>query len=97
MAIARKPKEVVKFTDLVAKEKSIEALIEKGGSSAHVNSIELTDEDIVKPVLLRLYNSHINDIGEILRQLPKRQRVSRHAYIIQAVEEKIQRDKSKRK
>lgn len=97
MAIARKPKKVAVDTAPSVNEKAIEALISKGGSSTKANKPTLTEDDYVKPVLLKLYQSQIVDIEGILEQLPKRQRVSRHAYIVQAIEEKIHRDKGKRK
>lgn len=96
MAIARKPKKVTVETTLAVNEKTIDALISKGGSSTQANKPQLS-EDYVKPVLLKLYQSQVADIESILEELPKRQRVSRHAYIVQAIEEKINRDKGKRK
>lgn len=96
MAIARKPKNTTAETASTLSEKTIEALISKGGSSTKANKSALSDDD-VKPVLLKMFNSQITDIESILEQLPKRHKVSRHAYIIQAVDEKIQRDKGKRK
>ena len=99
MAIARKPKKGAKNEAPEANEKAIEALISKGGSStkAQAQKLEEAEEDNLKGILVRLYQSQISDIAGILQSLPKRQRVSRHAYIVQAIEEKIQRDKGKRK
>ncbi|MFN3664531.1 MAG: hypothetical protein ACK4S0_00145 [Sediminibacterium sp.] len=97
MAIARKPKKATKVAETSVNEKTIDALISKGGSSTKVQKPEQSDDDNLKGILIRLYQSHISDIAGILENLPKRQRLSRHAYIVQAIEEKIQRDKSKRK
>ena len=96
MAIARKITQNEKPPTQLVDEKRIEALIEKGGSSTKVKkSIEA--EDNLKPVLVRLFESQISDIEETINKLPKRQKLSRHAFIIQAIEEKIQRDNGKRK
>ena len=97
MAIARKPKKGAKNEASDVNEKTIEALISKGGSSTKAQKLEESDEDNLKGILVRLYQSQISDIAGILESLPKRQRVSRHAYIVQAIDEKIQRDKGKRK
>ena len=97
MANARKPKKVAKDAEPSVDEKAIDALISKGGSSTKAQKLEQPDDDNLKGILVRLYQSHISDIAGILENLPKRQRPSRHAYIVQAIEEKIQRDKGKRK
>lgn len=97
MAIARKAAPKTKDDQPVISEKDIDALINKGGSSTKANQKATEEEDYVKPVLLKVYQSQIRDIEDILSALPKRQQVSRHAYIIQAIDEKIQRDKGKRK
>lgn len=97
MAIARKAAPKAKDDQPTISEKDIDALINKGGSSTKANQKTTEDEDYVKPVLLKVYQSQIRDIEGILSVLPKRQQISRHAYIIQAIDEKIQRDKGKRK
>lgn len=97
MAIARKPKKTELVSAQTVDEKTIEALIKKGGSSTQANQPEQDQDDAVKPVLLRLYQSQIDDIENIIEALPKRKRPSRHAYIVQAIEEKIHRDQLKRK
>lgn len=97
MAIARKAAPKAKEDQPAISEKDIDALINKGGSSTKANQEATKDEDYVKPVLLKVYQSQIRDIEGILSALPKRQQISRHAYIIQAIDEKIQRDKGKRK
>lgn len=97
MAIARKAAPKAKDDQSVISEKEIDALINKGGSSTKANQKTTGDDDFVKPVLLKVYQSQIQDIEGILSGLPKRQQISRHAYIIQAIDEKIQRDKGRRK
>ena len=96
MAIARKVSPSIQPGKVLADEKKIEALIGKGGSSIQSKKTSATDEDDFYPVLVRFYKSHISEIEEYLEQLPKRHRLSRHAYIVQAVEEKILRDKNKK-
>ncbi|MDR6197143.1 hypothetical protein [Siphonobacter sp. SORGH_AS_0500] len=98
MAIAKKPSVAKSIVEPVVDEKKIEALINKGGSStkAKPEVVDNLDEDAVKTVLLRLYQSQLTEIEEVLAKIPKRQRPSRHAYIIQALEEKIQRDLKKK-
>ncbi|OZI07030.1 hypothetical protein BWI93_16705 [Siphonobacter sp. BAB-5385] len=98
MAIAKKPSVAKSNVESAMDEKKIEALINKGGSSTKVKPevIDQPDEDAIKTVLLRLYQSQLTEIEEVLAKIPKRQRPSRHAYIIQALEEKIQRDSKKK-
>lgn len=76
-------------------ERKIEALIDKGGSSvAHTRA---TDNDEKQQVRLITYTSQLREIEEVLIQMPKRGRPSRHAWILQAIDEKIQREKKKLK
>lgn len=99
MAIARKPSINKAPTEPVLDEKQIEDLINKGGSSTKSTPVPVDkpDEDAMKTVLMRLYQSQLMEIEEILTSIPKRQRPSRHAYIMQALEEKIQRDLKKKR
>ncbi len=98
MAIAKKPSVAKSTVEPAMDERKIEALINKGGSStkAKPEVVDQPDEDAIKTVLLRLYQSQLTEIEEVLAKIPKRQRPSRHAYIIQALEEKIQRDSKKK-
>ena len=99
MAIARIPTATVpKSAPATVDEKKIEALIGKGGSStlARVPKI-IEDDDAIKTVLVRTYESQVQEIDQLLAQLPKRQRPSRNAYIVEAIEERIKRDKARRK
>ncbi|GAB2517119.1 hypothetical protein [Spirosoma aerophilum] len=99
MAIARLPKAKAETTTPpVVDESTVEALINKGGSSTLAKPAETNqDEDRIKTIPLRTYESHIREIDELLSGIPKRQRPSRNAYIVQAIEARLQRDKSKRK
>lgn len=99
MAIARTPtKTVGKPAPDAVDEKKIEALINKGGSSTLAKDPAPTEEeDAIKTVLLRTYTSQIQEIDQLLLTMPKRSRPSRNAYIVQAIEERMQRDKTKRK
>lgn len=97
MAIARTPTVTAPKTPIVD-EKEIEALISKGGSSTLVKEPEATeDEDAIKTVLVRTYESQVQEIDQLLAQIPKRTRPSRNAFIVEAIEEKMQREKNKRK
>lgn len=99
MAIARTPTAAVaKTSPLTTDEKKVEALINKGGSSTLAKAQEIMeDDDVIKTVLVRTYESQVKEIDQLLLRMPKRGRPSRNAYIVQAIEERIQRDKAKRK
>ena len=99
MAIARIPtKAVLNAVQTTVDEKKIEALIDKGGSSTLVNvPATPADDDAIKTVLVRTYKSQVQEIDQILAQLPKRQRSSRNTYIVEAIDERIKRDKAKRR
>lgn len=97
MAIARTPTVTTHKTPVVD-EKKIEALISKGGSSTLVKEMESAeDDDAIKTVLVRTYESQVQEIDRLLAQIPKRNRPSRNAFIVEAIEEKMQREKNKRK
>ena len=97
MAIVRTPTAITPQV-LVVDEKEIEALINKGGSSTQVREIEVAeDEDAIKTVLVRTYASLLHEIDQLILQIPKRNRPSRNAYIVEAIKEKMRRDKNKRK
>lgn len=80
----------------VIDEKKIEALIEKGGSSVTVGPIADNDDE-KQQVRLVAYSSQLREIERVLNMMPKRGRPSRHAYILQAIDEKLERDKKKLK
>lgn len=99
MAITKVPTAAApKAATVDVDEKKIEALINKGGSSTLAKAPETTEEeDAIKTVLLRTYESQIQELDQFLLSMPKRSRPSRNAYIVQAIDERIQRDKAKRK
>lgn len=99
MAITRTPTPPAP-KPVVVDEKHIEALINKGGSSSlakEARSAPGSEEDAIKTILLRTYESQVQEIDELLARLPKRQRLSRNAFIVEAIEERLKRDKAKRK
>jgi hypothetical protein len=82
-------------TKPLADEKQIGALIEKGGSSVAVE--QPADEDEKQQVRLVAYTSQLREIEEVLQRMPKRGRPSRHAWILKAIDEKLEREKKRRK
>ena len=79
----------------LANEKDIAALIEKGGSSVATEP-PAADDDEKQQVRLIAYASQLREIEQVLQQMPKRGRPSRHAWILQAIDEKLERAKKKR-
>ncbi|WP_020532995.1 hypothetical protein [Flexithrix dorotheae] len=76
------------------KERDIEKLekmIDKGGSSIQKN--RENDDDELKVVNVRMWQSVIREIDELLPKIPKKERPKRHGWIIEAVMEKLERDK----
>ena len=97
MAIARTPTVSTPKTSVVD-EKKIESLISKGGSTTLLKEKEIIeDEDPVKTVLVRTYESQVQEMDQLLARIPKRKRPSRNTFIVEAIEEKLQREKAKRK
>ena len=74
-------------------EKAIQAVIHKGGSVPADNQHQ--DDIAPKNLQLRLYPDQINAIDEIIEQKQgqrRRPRQSRHSWLIEAIEEKIERE-----
>jgi hypothetical protein len=101
MPITAKPKKISpkSTSEEIAKESAIDekkaiAFINQGGSTANKISDE---EDIQKGVIVRMYTDMIDDIDNLLKSIPKRKRPSRNAWIIQAIEEKLKREKRNQK
>lgn len=88
MAIARKPKP----SEMQAKEQSINALINKGGSIAEDmedgggNTKQMED----KPILIRIPAEVVKKIDEIVSA--KKIRTPRHTWLLEAVFEKLEKD-----
>ena len=97
MAIARQIKKDTPAIKPPVDEKKIEALISKGGTSTKAQPVQDADDNQKTAIKLLPYQSQLNDIQAILEQMPKRNRPSRHAYILQAIDEKVQRDRKKLK
>lgn len=97
MAIAKQIKKETPAAKPPVDEKKIEALISKGGTSTKAKPIQDADDNQKTAIKLLPYQSQLNDIQAILEQMPKRNRPSRHAYILQAIDDKIQRDRKKLK
>jgi hypothetical protein len=76
-------------------EQTVRKLIHKGGSVAEAG--RSPDADAVKPMLvqLRLYPDMVEEIDAVRKHAAgRRQRApSRHAWIVQAIEEKLAREK----
>ena len=76
-------------------EKAIQAVIHKGGSAPTDNQEQDQDDIAPKNLQLRLYPDQINAIDEIIEQKQgqrRRPRQSRHSWLIEAIEEKIERE-----
>ena len=74
-------------------EAAIQAVIHKGGSVA---SETINTEDVtLKNLQLRLYIDQIEAIDQILQKKQgqsRRRRQSRHSWLVEAIEEKIERE-----
>ena len=81
MAISRKPK-----TDKTAKETDINALINKGGSTAENGDKRVGN----KPILIRIPSDTLEKIDEIVTA--KRIKTPRHTWLLEAVFEKLERE-----
>lgn len=97
MAITAKPKKsnTKDTSKSAAPETSIDekkaiAFINQGGSTAAEPSDE---DDVQKGVIIRMYADMIEEIDTLLKSIPKRRRPSRNAWIIQAIEDKLKKDK----
>jgi hypothetical protein len=85
MAITRKPKTIEK----VAKEKDINALINKGGSAAeNINVVEKTIGE--KPIIIRVPSEALGKIDKIVKS--KQIKTPRHTWLLEAIFEKLERE-----
>lgn len=82
MAISRKPKAAEK----PAKEKDINALINKGGSVAKNGNKKLEE----KPILIRIPAEVLEKIDEIVSA--KKIKTPRHTWLLEAVFEKLEKE-----
>ena len=96
MAISGKPqKSAAPEPDRRPSEREVRSLIHKGGSVAEAGCS--LDPATIKPMLvqLRLYPALIDEIDTVRNDTGgRRQRPpSRHAWIVKAIEEKLERDR----
>lgn len=85
MAISRKPK----TTEKQVKEQDINALINKGGSTAESEVKKETVEG-EKPVLIRVPTDTLEMIDQIVAS--KKIKTPRHTWLLEAVFEKLERE-----
>ena len=98
MPISRKVNKETQPPILPVNEKQIDALIEKGGSVTKENrKTPPSDKNENHPLLLNIPKQLLDIIDEELGMLPAYYHKKRTPYILQAIEEKIQRDRKKRK
>lgn len=72
-------------------EDKIEELILKGGSSGKENNLQ-EKADVVRKVQLRISTSKLNEIDQLLKK--RVGNVSRHTWIMEAIEEKLGKENS---
>ncbi len=90
MAVSRKPKRETSVKEKAEpKQIDIDAVINKGGSVAADDAVTLETEDELKNVQLRLYQSVIDEIDGHRMKVKKGKVPSRHAWILEAIEEKL--------
>lgn len=89
------PIQTKKLAEKPLNEKQIDALIGQGGSSVASDKKASNDDEKLQ-VRIITYKSQMHEIEEIISQMPKRGRPSRHAWILQAIDEKLERAKRKR-
>ena len=80
MAIAKKPKKTQ------PSEKAIDAFIDKGGNAASKKK-----ERAIVPVQLRMPSEMLDEVDAVIESRPYKQ--SRHTWLLEAVFEKIEREK----
>jgi hypothetical protein len=68
---------------------NVEKLILKGGTSG-AQDTDLPEDEDVKRVQLRVPTAKLDQINKAVRRRPGR--LSRHTWIMEAIEEKLQRD-----
>lgn len=84
MAVSRK------LEDPTIKQPSLEELIMKGGSSGAKEVLSSVEEDDLKRVQLRIPQPKLDQIDKMVSRRPGK--LSRHTWIMEAIEEKLERD-----
>lgn len=93
MAVTRAPKRPV---PALADERAALEVIGRGGSVKADQAASPLETDPVKSVQLRLYQSTLDEIDALRgRQAGARRPVSRHAWMVAAIEEKLERERRK--
>jgi hypothetical protein len=90
MAITRKPKPALPTNATPAVD--VDALINKGGSVARMETAEPSVAVKVVPVVLRLPSDVLAQVDQVVEA--RRVKVPRHTWLIEAVIEKLERDAS---
>jgi hypothetical protein len=97
MAIIGKPQKLVPATSSVPvpDEQTVRNLINKGGSVAAGERAAGPAKDKPMLVQLRLYADMVQEIDAVRKQTPKKRwrASSRHEWIVQAIEEKLERER----
>ena len=96
MAISAKPdrkKSDVEQTNTDVDEREVLAVINRGGRTAEADNSE---SDALKRVQLRLYTSQLTDIDNAIEKLKRDRKrfpnFSRHQFLLEAIEEKLDRE-----
>ena len=96
MAISAKPnrqKSDVEQTVTDVDEREVQAVINRGGRAAETDN---TESDALRRVQLRLYSSQIVDIDNAIEKLKRDSKrfpnFSRHQFLLEAIEEKLDRE-----
>lgn len=99
MPVTRAPRRPAKPAETSAvDEAQVQEVIRRGGSvAADLNPSALPEDeelDALKNVQLRLYESQIQEIDVIRKKQARGRRpLSRHAWLLQAIEEKLDRER----
>ncbi len=96
MAISAKPNRQtsdVEQTSADVDEREVQAIINRGGRAAEADNRE---SDPLRRVQLRLYTSQIADIDNAIEKLKRDRKrfpnFSRHQFLLEAIEEKLDRE-----
>ena len=91
MAISAKPNR--NKSDADVDEREVQAVINRGGRTAEFDNRE---SDALKRVQLRLYTSQLTDIDNAIEKLKRDRKrfpnFSRHQFLLEAIEEKLDRE-----
>lgn len=72
-------------------EAEVLKILNQGGKSIQANRVETVD--VPKRIQLRLYPNQIADIDDLRAMRRGSNKVSRHAWIVEAIEEKMKRER----